>query len=155
MPVVPMLDTALSHITMIDEWTSYSRHIPYLIEDSRGNFRLVLRKKAPVVFRHHLWRVLDRVAGLLIGPGLLENMCREHVTHVVWPVRQQTFDRATSCPRVVNTVPLDHGSPSLEKCVLGIGGIGASDFRCLDEKCAGVRRRANEARAVPIIPGID
>lgn len=41
----------------------------------------------------HLGRVLDRIARLFVGAGLLQDMRRQHVADIVRPVRQQALDR--------------------------------------------------------------
>jgi hypothetical protein len=44
---------------------------PHLIENAGRQCRLVLRQEAPVVLLNHIRRILNGVARLFIGPGLL------------------------------------------------------------------------------------
>ncbi len=53
---------------------------PNPVEYMCGEGRLVLRQEPAVMLGHHVRRVLDGVARLLVGPGLFQNMGREHVT---------------------------------------------------------------------------
>lgn len=74
------------------------RRLPYAIEDLRGEGGLVLRQEATIVPGHHIRRVLDGVARLLIGAGLFQNMSGEHIADIVRPMRQKTLDGAA--PRI-------------------------------------------------------
>lgn len=123
---------------------------PDLVENARSDFGLVLRQEATVVLGHHLRRVLDRVASLLVGAGLLQNVGGQHVAHIVRAMWQKSFDRAATGPRVEDAVTLDDEPPSLIECVLIIRGFGAGYFRCLDEESPGIGCRPDQARAVPV-----
>ena len=48
--------------------------LPYLIQNPCSKGGLVLRQEAAVVVGDHLGRVLDRIACLLVGAGLFQNM---------------------------------------------------------------------------------
>lgn len=71
----------------------------------------------------HLGGVLNGVARLLIGARLLEDMGREHVAHILWPVRQQTLDGTAAGVGVADAIALDREAPGLIKGVLAVRGI--------------------------------
>lgn len=55
-----------------------SGRLPDLIEDPGRNLGFVLRQEAPEVLRDHLGCILDRIAGLFVGTGLLQDMCGQN-----------------------------------------------------------------------------
>ena len=63
------------------------------------------------MFSHHFRCVLNGVAGLLIGAGLLQNVSGQDVPDVMRPVGQQALDRSAACVRIPNSVPLDQEPP--------------------------------------------
>lgn len=80
---------------------------PNLIEDSSGDLGLVLGQEPPVVLGEHLCGVLDGIAGLLVGAGLLQDMRRKHIADIVRTVREKALDRALPSPGVIDAVALD------------------------------------------------
>ena len=63
----------------------------------------------------HVGRVLDGIACLFIGPGLLQNMGRKHVADIVWAMRQQALDDAATGVGVEDAIALDGKFPSFVK----------------------------------------
>lgn len=51
-----------------------SGRLPNLVKDARGDLGLVLRQETTVMLGDHLRRVLNGVAGLLVGAGLLQDV---------------------------------------------------------------------------------
>lgn len=109
---------------------------PNLIQDLRRQRRLVLRQETAVVVLHHIRGVLDRVACLLVGPGLLQDMGRQHVADVVWPMRQQPRNRAPPGERIVDAVALDRQPPGFIERGLVVGRIRARSLDRLHEERA-------------------
>ena len=60
---------------------------PDFVEHARRHRRLVLGQKTPVVLRYGVGRVLDRVAGLLVGPRLLEDVGGQDIADIMRAVR--------------------------------------------------------------------
>lgn len=60
---------------LVNKDTTFNRLscLPHLIEDPRRQCCLVLRQKASVMLLHEVGRILDRVACLLVGSGLLQD----------------------------------------------------------------------------------
>ena len=104
---------------------------------------------------HHLRRVLDRVARLLVGAGLLQNVGGQHIAHIVRAMGQKPLDCAATGPRVEDAVTLDDEPPSLIERILIIGGFGAGHLRRLDEEGPGIGSRSDQARAVPVDIGLE
>jgi len=108
------------------------------------------------VLRHHLRRVLDRVAGLFVGTCLLQDVRGKHVTNIVGAVREEALDRSLPGPRVVvDAIALDRRAPGLIEGVLAIGSVGAGHLRRLDEERPRIGSGADEPRPVPVDPGFD
>ncbi len=64
---------------------SILRGFPNLIENLGSQCGFVLRQKATVVLLNDIGRILNCVAGLLVGSGLLQNMRRENVRRLCGP----------------------------------------------------------------------
>jgi len=62
---------------------------PNLIEDLGRQCGLFLWQEATIVLLHDVWRVLNGVACLLVGSGLLQNMRRKNVAQVMGSMRQK------------------------------------------------------------------
>lgn len=129
-----------------------SGRLPDLIEDPGRDFSLVLVQEPPIVLRDHFGGVLDRIAGLFVGPGLLQDMRCQNVPDVVGTVGQQTLDGSALCPGVVDTIALDGSAPGLLEGVLAIGRIGAGHLRRLYEQCIRIGGRTDQPAAVPVDP---
>lgn len=56
---------------------------------------------------HHVERVLGRIARLLIGSSLLEDMGRKNIADIVGTVGKQSFDDASARVGIVDAVALD------------------------------------------------
>lgn len=110
------------------------RCFPYLIQNPGSKRRLVLWQEATVVVGDHLRRILDGVACLLVGPGLLQDMSGKDVADVVGTMRQQALDGAATGVRVVDPIALDRSPPSLVKGRLVVRRILGLGFNRLHEK---------------------
>ena len=73
--------------------------------------------------RRRLERVLDGVAGLLVGPRRLQDVCGKHIADAVRAVRQEAGDSAAPGPGIVNPVALDQESPGLLEGGLVVEGV--------------------------------
>jgi hypothetical protein len=60
------------------------------------------------MFGDHFGRVLDGVACLLVGAGLLKDVGGKNVPHIMRPMRKKTVDRAPPSKGVQDAVALDH-----------------------------------------------
>ena len=70
----------------------------------------------------HLRGILNSVTCLLVGAGLFQDMGRQHIAHIVRPMREKPFDRAAPGPGIEDAVALNDEPPGLIECVLVIGG---------------------------------
>lgn len=95
---------------------SILRSFPNLVEDLGGQCGLVLRKEAAVVLLHDIGRILNGIARLLVGSGLLQNMRRQNVPQVMRSMRQEALDRTPSGIGIIDAVTLDDSPPSLVEC---------------------------------------
>ncbi len=93
--------------------TCYFTQLPNLIENSGCQRSLVLRQQTTVVLLHDIRRILNGLACLLIGSGLLQDMCRKNVPQVMRFMRQQALDRTAFGMGVVDPIALDDGPPRL------------------------------------------
>ncbi len=110
---------------------SILRSFPNLIEDLCGQRGFVLRKEATVVLLNYIGCILNCVARLLVGSGLLQNMRRENIPQVMGAMRQQAFDGTPPGVRVVNSIALDDRPPSFVergRVVSCIGAVGLHRF---------------------------
>lgn len=103
----------------------------------------------------HVGGVLDGIACLFIGSGLLHNMGGEHVTDIVWPMRQQALDHTTAGVGVEDAITLDGKFPNFVKGRLIVDGILAGRLDLLDEQGAGIFRPAKQDSAMPADISID
>ena len=87
----------------------------------------------------HIGRVLNGVARLLIGAGLLQNMRREHIADIVGPMRQQPIDRPSTGIGIVDAMPLYCEPPGLIEGRLVIGSTCRAGLHGLDEESGGIR----------------
>lgn len=71
------------------------RRLPYLIQNPGSKRGLVLWQKTPVVLLHHIRRVLDRIACLLVRSCLLEYMGGQDIAKVIPVDRRRHRDRET------------------------------------------------------------
>jgi len=130
--------------------TNISGRLPDLVENACSNLGLVLRQETTVMLADHLRRILNGVTCLLVGAGLFQDVGCQHVTHIVRPVREKSFDRAAPGPGIEDAVALDDEPPGLVECVLVIGGIGAGPLRGLDEEGFRIVGRPNQPGAVSV-----
>jgi len=72
-----MFNSALAHLS----------RFPNLIENFGGKGGFVLRQETAIVLSNRVRRILNGIAGLLIGAGLLQYMRRQYIPDVVRPVR--------------------------------------------------------------------
>ena len=61
---------------------------PHPIQNLRSQRCLVLRKEPAIMLLNRFRCVLNGIAGLLVRPGLLKNVGRQHVTHIVRTMRK-------------------------------------------------------------------
>lgn len=128
----------------------YFTQLPNLIENSGCQRSLVLRQEATVVLLHDIGRILDGVACLLIGSGLLQHMCRKNVPQVMRSMRQQALDRTAFGIGVVDPIALDDGPPRLVEGGRIIGGVDAGRLHGLHEERSGILGSTEEDTAMPV-----
>lgn len=106
------------------------------------------------MLRDHVGCVLDGVARLLVGAGLLQDMSCEYVPDVMRTMRQQAFNGASSGIWVVDAVSLDRERPGfLEGCLI-VGRIGRGNLDGLHEERSRIGCLAEKSRPVPADIGI-
>jgi len=86
------------------------------------------------MFCHHVGRILDRVAGLLIRARPLQNMRGKNISDVVRTMREQTLDRAPAGVGIEYAISLYGQSPCFVKCRRIVSGISAARFHRLYEE---------------------
>lgn len=82
---------------------------------------------------HDIGRILNGIACLLVGSGLLQNIHRKNVPRVMGSMRQQALDRTPSGIGIIDAVTLDDSPPSLVECGRIVSSIDAGRFHRLDE----------------------
>src|SRR3989338_3662240 len=105
---------------------------PHLVEDTRGDLRLVVRQKTRVVAGEGLGLVLDSEASLLIGPRALDDVSGQDIADIVRTMGQEALDRSSAGERIIDPVALDHLAPSdveIRGAVASGSGLGrAGEF---------------------------
>lgn len=61
----------------------------------------------------HVWRILNGITRLLVGPSALQDVCCQNIAHIMRPVRQQPFNRPALGPWVIDAVALVRRPPRL------------------------------------------
>ena len=84
----------------------------------------------------HLGRILDRIACLLVGAGLFQNMGGKHIPDIVRSVGKQPLDGSAAGIGIVDAIALDDEPPGFVKGRLIISRVLADHFDRLDEKRA-------------------
>ena len=103
---------------------------------------------------HHIRCVLDRVARLLIGSRLLQDVRRQDVSQIMWPVRQQALEGAATGIWIIDAVSLDDRSPSLVELRGVVSRIVARRLHRLDEERARILRIAEQHTAMAVDIGL-
>jgi len=91
------------------------------------------------VLLHDVGRVLNGVACLLVGSGLLQNMRRKNVAQVMGSMRQQALDRTPSGIGIIDAIALDDRPPSIAEGCRVVGRIKAGGLERLDEQAPSSR----------------
>ena len=91
-----------------------------------------------MVLLHDVWRVLNGVACLLVGSGLLQNMRRKNVAQVMGSKRQKALDRTPYGTGIIDAIALNDPPPSLVEGCRVVGRIKAGGLDRLDEKGSGI-----------------
>ena len=99
---------------------------------------------------HDVGRVLNCVARLFVGSGLLQNMRCENVSQVMRSMRQEALDRTPSGIGIIDAVTLDDSPPSLVECGRIVSSINTGRLHRLDEKRLGIFRTAKQNSTMPV-----